>query len=329
MKKFVTIGLACALALLGGCTPKRGEELVLYAPDGAPALALAGMMAQDTKEDGVEYRVVAPAKIATTVTNKEEDKNADLCVLPVTAASKLLGTGERYTMLGTLTHGNLYIVAKADAQIDGLDDLVGKTVGTLQMAEVPGLTLKATLNKAGLPWQEYKNGDTRVENKVNLLAITGADAVGTVEADCFLLAEPAVTAQSKKGYSIALDLQRLYGGEAGYPQAVLVAKNSLVKEKNEWLTDFVSKLESSLSWVGGATGAALAETVTAHLEDADYTSALKAPMLSSEVVSRCGLRFSYASADKQEVIDFLTATKGVNDKATELPADGFFWSYTK
>ena len=62
------------------------------------------------------------------------------------------------------------------------------------------------------------------DEKVYLRAITGADAVGVIDADYFLLAEPAVTAQSKKGYSIAADLQSLYGGENGYPQAVLVAK---------------------------------------------------------------------------------------------------------
>ena len=43
--------------------------------------------------------------------------------------------------------------------------------------------------------------------KVYLQAITGADAVGVVDADYYLLAEPAVTAQAKKGYDYASENQ--------------------------------------------------------------------------------------------------------------------------
>ena len=56
----------CALSLLvamgcilpyGGCRETEENELKVYMPDGAPALALAGMMAADTEDDGVSYYV--------------------------------------------------------------------------------------------------------------------------------------------------------------------------------------------------------------------------------------------------------------------------------
>ena len=68
--------------------------------------------AADTADDGVDYNVVPATAIASKVTYKEEEKNADLCVMPITAASKLLGSGEKYQMLGAVTHGNLYLIAK-------------------------------------------------------------------------------------------------------------------------------------------------------------------------------------------------------------------------
>ena len=99
--KTLALGLCFALsagACVGfvGCKEEIPEaEITVYMPDGAPALALAGLMHADKEDDGVTYRVVAATQIASKVTNEDEAKNADLCVMPVTAASKLLGSGER------------------------------------------------------------------------------------------------------------------------------------------------------------------------------------------------------------------------------------------
>jgi ABC-type nitrate/sulfonate/bicarbonate transport system substrate-binding protein len=87
------------------------------------------------------------------------DKNADVCVLPVTAASKLLGSGEKYEMLGVVTHGNLYLISKDGEQVtaENIEDLKGKTVGVLQINQVPGLTLKTVLKKYGVEYKEITN----------------------------------------------------------------------------------------------------------------------------------------------------------------------------
>ena len=96
MKKRFAPYLAGILLLSGvGCKEEKNTDVTVYMPDGAPALALAGLMAEDTEEDGVSYKVVPATAIASKVTYKEEEKNADLCVMPVTAASKLLGKGEK------------------------------------------------------------------------------------------------------------------------------------------------------------------------------------------------------------------------------------------
>ena len=134
------------------------EEVTVYMPDGAPAMALAGMMANDTENDGVSYKVVDTALISSTVTNKDMDKNADMCVLPVTAASKLLGKGAEYKMVGVVTHGNLFLISKDGEMVTAENAAVlkGKTIGVLKINEVPGLTLKVVLNKYGLDWEEVR-----------------------------------------------------------------------------------------------------------------------------------------------------------------------------
>lgn len=333
MKKFgrgLLAGMLCTAFCAVGClsTEESRGELFVYMPDGAPAMALAGLMATDSEGDGVTYRVVAPATISGRVTYADETKNADFCVLPLTAASKLLGSGENYTMLGTLTHGNLYLLAKEGFSFENLSSLIGKKVGVLQINEVPGLTLKATLQKQGIAYQEIGNDGGMSATKVNLMAISGADAVGSIEEDCFLIAEPAATAQAKKGYRIVGDLQAIYGGEEGYPQAVLVAKNSIVEERSGWLKGFVAQIEQSVSWVYDASGEEILSVLSAHLEDETAASSLKAPLLSQEVVARCGIRFAYAAAEQAKTQAFIAALMAVNEKAAAMPSEAFFWTHT-
>ena len=323
--------LSMAVTSFVACTQNVPEgEIAVYMPDGAPALALAQMMAEDKEDDGVTYRVVPASLIASKVTNKEMEKNADFCVMPLTAATKLLGSGEHYQTLGTLTHGNLYLIAQEGAYTaDNLGTLIGKKVGVLQINEVPGLTLKAVLNKYQIPWQEMTNEGGMVENKVNLVALSGADAVGVTEADCYMVAEPAASAQAKKGYTIVGDLQALYGGENGYPQAVLVAKKEFVEKYEEWTVDFVEKISGANEWLKTASGESIVATVSAHMEDQDSATSLKAPLLTTAVLGRCGIRFTYASSDKAEVTAFVSSLLAVNNKAAAMPTDAFFWNYVK
>lgn len=170
------------------------------------------------------------------------------------------------------------------------------------------------------------SSQTAEDGYVKLMAITGADAVGSVQADYFLLAEPAVSAQSKKGYSIAGDIQSLYGGENGYPQAVLVAKSSLIEAHSAWVNEFAQKLDGAAEWLKTASGETLVKTLNAHMLDENTQSSLKAPLLSAAAVGRCGVRFSYAGESKTEIEDFLTQMRKVNEKAAAIPDKQFYWN---
>ena len=125
------------------------------------------------------------------------------------------------------------------------------------------------------------------------------------------------------------DLQALYGGENGYPQAVLVAKNELIESYSAWTKDFVEKVETAAAWLQEADGATIVSTVSAHVEDVGTQTSLKAPLLSTAVVNRCRIRFTYASADKTEVYEFLNAMLAVNSNAAAIPSESFYWNYTQ
>lgn len=142
----------------GGVYPDAlyDDTVKVYAPDGAPALGLAKLMADEATIDGVdiEYNIVDATLIQTYVTGA--DPAADICVLPVNLAVKLLGSGENYQLVGTLTHGNLYMVSESSAKIttSNLTELCGKTVGVVNLAAVPGLTFKVILKNNGIKYAE-------------------------------------------------------------------------------------------------------------------------------------------------------------------------------
>ncbi len=328
MKKLLkSIALALSticIFLVGGCA-KETEKITVAMPDGAPAMAFASLMSEGVQD--VTFQVITPSVVATKVTNKEENKNADLCVLPVTAASKLLGSGERYQMLSMITCGNLYLLSKDErfvssvqqSAIGDLSCLSGKKIGVLQIKEMPGLTLKWTIQKYGLEWREIENDGEIAEDKVNLKGISGISDMASNDMDGYLVAEPAASIQLQKGFVSVCSLETLYSGgfpsEIGaYPQAVLMAKTSLIEKNPTFVQAFLDKVESSCAKVTTLSGEQIVESITEHLEDKQSGTSLKANVLTKETIARCGVRFERSKLCKSTVISYLQKIHSVDSK---------------
>ena len=178
---------------------ESSETYTVYAPDGAPALSLANAI-QASTGNTFEYHIVAANAITAQVTGA--NPAADFCVLPVNAAAKLLGTGTTYQMLGTVTNGNMYFLGAGEQATLTKENLAtalkGKTIGVVQLANVPGLTLRCVLEDNDIPYEILGN-DTEASdsNKVYLKAIQDA-ATGVTPAggcDYYLCPEPAASAK--------------------------------------------------------------------------------------------------------------------------------------
>ncbi len=323
-----TLGFACKKVPEG--------EITVYMPDGAPALAFAQMMHEDKEDDGLSYFVVNASQIASKVTNNDMDKNADFCVLPLTAATAKVGNGENYQMVGAVTHGNLYMISKnADLaySADNLSTLIGQTVGVLQLSSTPGMIFKGMLAKNNIPY-----ADLSVENtiprtdKINLKPIIIPEGTKPAQVlnsmigqgvNVFVMAEPAVTALKNGGFSTVGNVQTMYG-ENGYTQAVLVAKKSLLEDNTKWVEDFLEKVENSAVWATSQSGETLVNAVQSHMEDSTATTSLTAATLSGEVVIRSGVRFEATSVCKAKTEGFLQIAKSVENK-TVIPGEDFYW----
>lgn len=305
----------------------------VYVPDGAPALALVNAI--EDKAEKFEYHVVDSSTIQTYVTGEEPE--ADFCILPVNAASKILGTGTVYQMLGTVTNGNLFFLSAEDNEDltqDNLSTLVGKSVGVVQLPNVPGLTLQAVLNKYGINYQIVDNDGEKAEDKVNLIAFDPANVTPAGGCDYYLCPEPAAstkikgTASAAKPFRMAGDLQELYGGEEGYPQAVLVAKKSVLegdKTDKDVVKTMLSYMENSNAYLKTVTP----ETVLSVLDGVrteGLSASFNANNLTSEVIANCSVRFTAASACKERVNAFLEELIAVNESAAKAVSDAFFYN---
>lgn len=294
------------------------SAISVYMPDGAPALGFAKLMHDDNKLGKTEltYTVVDATAIGTYV----QKQTATMAVLPVNAASKLCYSGDKYKMAAVLTHGNLFVIGNGDAAT--LEDLKGKVVAVVNRENVPGLTFKSLLKNASIEYVDGSAGDKAVADKVTLVGIDGTGVAAAVTSYDYVVApEPAVTNVTKKtGAKINMSLQTLWG-EGGYPQAVLVVKNDLLRDET-FMTALYSALEESAEWVK-THGADAATAVGNHFEDGKQTT-LSGPALSEAAVTGCNIRVEKAADAKNKVTDYIAKIREITPGAASVVSDAFF-----
>ena len=327
MKKWALALAACfAVGTLSafGCQ-KNPQNIDVYLPDGAPALGLALPMYEDTAEDGVEYHVVSANTLHTFTTGN--DPAAEVCVMPVNAAAKLLGDASVYQMAGVLTHGNLYLLAKEDATYtrENISDLVGKTIGVLQLNNVPGLTLKACLKGLNTPYNDLSGGGEHLDGAVNLRAVSTSPMTLT-GADLYLLPSPEADWRVDSGeWKFVGDLQTLYGDEGGYPQAVIVVKKEVLRKRGDWVRSLLSEIDEGEAWLSTAEKSVIAGAVQAHLADG-LTPKFTAETLTDGAIARSGIRLQRMDGGAvAEVKAFLQSLLEVDGNFSAMPSDDFYW----
>lgn len=338
MKKFFTALFAAILSVfaavgISACSGGDPKTVSVYMPDGAPALALASLMSEEEDVRGnvtTEYHVVDATTIQTFVSG--ENPAADICVLPVNAACKILGSGESYKLVGTVTHGNLYLMKKAsgaDITKENLNTLVGKTVGVINLAAFPGFTFKLILNDNSLAFKELGNDGVPEADKVNLKAISADEAIpGNAACDYFVVPEPAASTKQSKTegkLSIAGDLQKIYNEGSGYPQAVMVCKNTLLEENSKYVEDFLASVKKGADWLAEAEPETIASAVSSHLTEGT-TPTFNAQNLTRQVIANCAVSFVPASECKGQVTSFIDKLIAVQSAASAKPADTFFYA---
>lgn len=327
MKKLFSmlLGVVLTIALcfsLAGCNKDYEGKIEIYMPDGAPALAFSRLMNENnTLEREVSYHVVDANTIGTYVANE----TAAAALIPVNAATKLAGTGEKYKMLSVNTHGNLFVVGKQEA--GDINALKGKKIGVVNLANVPGLTFKAILADKGIAYTE--DADALNSENVYLVNIAGTEiaarlnAEGAAALDFVVAPEPAVSTITGKvpAIKVRLSLQELWG-EGGYPQAVLLAKTELTQDK-DFVNALLDALTASAEWLPSHASDA-AEAVKSHLTEG-LNPSFTADNLTETVIANCNIKVEKAADAKEKVKSYINKIMAIDAQSTSAPADAFFY----
>lgn len=327
-KNFIGIVICCFVVIImifgfSACQKVKNTSTVnVYMPDGAPALAMAKLM-QDSGEKREVYKVVDAQTIQTYVTGNIPQ--ADMCILPINLASKLLGNGETYKMLGAVTHGNLFLLSTSEENINeqNISILKGKSVGVVNLVAVPGLTFKIVLNKFGLEYNDITNSGELSQDKVNLKNVTPTTLTGC---DYYVVAEPAAsTFVEKTSLKFVGNIQTLYSQSGGYPQAVIVAKNSLIERDKEFVDNFMQRLKASCEWLltDDAKSEDIVNAITLCLTQG-LKPTFSSANLTKVIIKNCAVKFVKSSICKGEVDKFIEEIISINPASASKVQDFYY-----
>ena len=318
MKKLFAL-ICTAILLFFATACDEGDNLTVYAPDGAPALALVKAMENCNEFD---FNIVGADVIQTVVTG---DKKADICILPINLASKLIGSGNDYKMLGTITHGNFYFISKESFQItrQTVGSLVGKTIGVVQLSSIAGLTLKATLSDLQVPYNELVGGAQKSQTKINLLPITPTE-IGFLDVDCYLAPSPVVDVKVKAlNYEFVGSLKSLYG-ESGFPQAIVVCKTAILNDNLKAVKNLVSNLEGVESYLLQKDKKDICATISGCLESG-LTPSFNQNNLSETSIKNSSIKFVPSSNCYASVNEFISKIQSVSYGAVNALKAEFYY----
>ncbi len=343
MKKLFSIFLAiilcvstlclsgCNLADLFGDNSNKGDDgpkkISFYAPDGAPALAIAKFI-NDNENFGIDgvidYKVVASGDIGGVMSQGL----GDFIVMPVNAASKLYKAGNsQYVMTAVITHGNLYLMSSDGTNT--LDDLKGKVVGVIGQGLVPDLTLKAILNDNNL-LGDVLVGDTVTDGKITLRYFASAQEMIPLlkqgKLNVGLLPEPAATNLTKVASNkewTRFDVQELYDAQAkSYPQAVLMVRKSLYQPFKQQIDGMKDLFDANVQWIKENTADAVT-TVNSKLKEG-LTPSLDATKINAAVIDNCKIYYQSATDAKASVEGYLQKIKAISEISAGQIGEDFF-----
>lgn len=307
MKKVVAILIALMLPIFALIGCGNVENPILFVtPDGAPALSVANLLQNEYEINGkTEYKVVQSANVG----NYFVTRRADIGVLPLNLATKMID----YQIVFVNTFGNLYILATEEVDISRIK---GNTLYTINLNNVPGLTVRLALTKCGIDYtmnESAGNSNNVVLKGVNASDLAGLFATGKI--NYAVVAEPMCSKLMKinSNLKIIADIQNMYGE---YPQSVLVVK------KNKFTNAQVENIIKIISQQILPNEAF--DAINAHLE-IGIVSAFSKDIMSTELINRCNIGVMRACENKDFINEYIEKIINLQpNSAQKLTDDRFF-----
>lgn len=341
MKKFIValiiVAVFASVFAFAGCDNGNNNNTddsdtsvnyTFVAPDGAPALAIAGLsdsITTDSDTYKLNMKVVASTSIGT------EALKSDIAIVPANIAAKLYNGGNDIRLLSVVTNGNLFLMSSGETDTTDLEALKGRMVYSIGQGSVPDMIFQSLLKSNGISYKQgeyavagmvvikyFLNGN-EVINQMALAQKSGNIVYG-------MLAEPAVTMAKGKGFFEVMDMQSLWAESAqseyqGYAQAVLIAKASVCEDKQ-----FIAKLLDAVSANAKSVAEDPEKAVSAIKELYPQTTLQNG--MTKDVVARCNIAAVTMPSGKAYYEQMLETVMDINASIIggKLPDDNFYYA---
>ncbi|MCM1112948.1 MAG: ABC transporter substrate-binding protein [Muribaculum sp.] len=193
-------------------------------------------------EEGLDYEVV---KMDGLVTEYVGSGQVDAAYGLVSKFIQPIENGLDIVMTAGIHTGCIKLLVKPDSGINGLEDLKGKTVGVVGLAEAPAVMLKRALYSKGI-------GVTSDNLEVDFVVYSNSDLALALEnnaVDAICLVDPAATvAINQYGYNVLLDTSTDEPYADEYCCATFVT-GSFAKEHPEEAAKFTRAVMKASAWV--------------------------------------------------------------------------------
>ena len=302
MKKLTAL-LFTVILILTAAFAGAEDGFVIVAPSGAPAIAVAGVWAENA--DAVK------TINADTIAEAFGSNQADFIIAPINAGAKLFKAGKStYRLAAVVTWGNLVFASRTEgftAEMINGSKLVLFGENTINAS----IALYVLEQKGIVPETvEYLAGAAETQ----ALLLNGDE--GTI----VMTAEPAVTAAKMKDETIVSvplnDLYREVTGFDGFTQAGLFVREDTAAGNPELVGEALEKIRASVEMCENDPATVAGNVVAMEILPKEPV-ALKA-------LPGCSIRWMSA-ADAREQIE-TTASIDLKQYGGELPADDFYYS---
>ncbi len=228
---------------------EKGEgsgTLKLYVPDGAPALAVAKLIAEKDTLTVAGYKIAVNIVPANQIGTYMAKGDGDIVIMPANAGVNLVMKGAEYKFMCSNTRGILYMLSRTEGAVTPAD-LAGKKVGCIGQAAVPEYALKTILRANGLAdsvdVQFYADGSQ----------VQQALRAGRI--DYGVVGEPAATAAASNAtdplYTV-MDIQEEFNAatdsESGFPMSSTFVTDELASNKT-FMDALFAVLEENVSYI--------------------------------------------------------------------------------